>query len=50
MEMVLDLLPRLPLAAMVSHRIPFEDAASAYRLLDDSPGETAQVILTYDST
>jgi 2-desacetyl-2-hydroxyethyl bacteriochlorophyllide A dehydrogenase len=49
-RLVLDLLPRLPLPALVSHRIPFADAASAYRLVDECPGETVQVVLTYDAS
>jgi 2-desacetyl-2-hydroxyethyl bacteriochlorophyllide A dehydrogenase len=50
MRLVLDLLPRLPLTALISHRIPFEDGAAAYRLLDECPGETVQVVLTYEGT
>lgn len=33
--------------ALVTHRMPFEDAASAYRLLDERPDEALQVLLTY---
>ncbi len=47
-ESVLDLLPRLRLKELVSHRVPFEEAPGAYRLVDESPGETVQVVLTYD--
>lgn len=47
MEMALDLLTMLPLAKLISHRIPFEQAPEAYRLVDESPGETVQVVLTY---
>jgi 2-desacetyl-2-hydroxyethyl bacteriochlorophyllide A dehydrogenase len=42
-----DLLPRLSLAPLVSHRIPFADAARAYRLIDEQPGTVVQVVLTY---
>ena len=47
-RLVLELLPQLPLPELVSHRIPFEEAAAAYRLVDECPGETVQVVLTYD--
>ncbi len=45
---VLDLLPRLRLEPLVTHRFPFGRATEAYRLLDGRPEETGQVILTYD--
>ena len=45
---VLDLLPRLCLKEFVSHRVPFEEAPRAYRLVDEEPGETVQVILSHD--
>ncbi len=48
LETVLHLLPRLQLADLVSHRFPFEDAATAYRLVDERAQETVQVVLTYD--
>ncbi len=48
MEMVVGLLRRLRLEELVSHRIPFERAPEAYRLLDERPGETVQVILAYE--
>jgi threonine dehydrogenase-like Zn-dependent dehydrogenase len=44
---VIDLLARLPLDRMVSHRFPFEDAAQAYVLVAERPAETTQVVLTY---
>jgi 2-desacetyl-2-hydroxyethyl bacteriochlorophyllide A dehydrogenase len=47
-ESVLGLLPRLRLEELVSHRVPFEEAPGAYRLVDENPGDTVQVILTYD--
>jgi threonine dehydrogenase-like Zn-dependent dehydrogenase len=47
-EAVLGLIPELHLQDLVSHRIPFEKAPSAYRLLDEAPGETVQVLLSYD--
>ena len=45
---VLDLLAELPVERLISHRFPFADAPSAYALLADEPGETAQVVLTYE--
>lgn len=47
MEAVMDLLPKLELEAMISDRIPFENAPDAYKLLDNNPEETLQVILTH---
>jgi 2-desacetyl-2-hydroxyethyl bacteriochlorophyllide A dehydrogenase len=42
-----DLLPRLQLEPLISHRIPFERAAEAYRLVDEQPEATTQVLLSY---
>jgi len=42
-EMVQELKP----ARFITHRFPLGDAAQAYRLLDQNPGEAIQVILTY---
>ncbi|MCA1688218.1 MAG: zinc-binding alcohol dehydrogenase [Actinobacteria bacterium] len=47
-EAVLGLLPRLRLEELVSHRIPFEKAPWAYRLVDERPDEALQVILIHD--
>jgi 2-desacetyl-2-hydroxyethyl bacteriochlorophyllide A dehydrogenase len=46
-DAVVDLLSDLPLDGLVSHRIPFEQAADAYHLVDDRAEETVQVVLTY---
>ncbi len=48
METVLNLLPRLRLKELISHRFPFDRAPEAYRLVDEQPGETVQVILTHE--
>ncbi|MDQ3864608.1 MAG: zinc-binding alcohol dehydrogenase [Actinomycetota bacterium] len=48
LEAVLGLLSRLKLRELISHRIPFEEAPEAYKLLDERPGEALQVILTYE--
>jgi 2-desacetyl-2-hydroxyethyl bacteriochlorophyllide A dehydrogenase len=44
----LDLLPRLRLKELISHRIPFEEAPNAYRLVDENQDEAVQVVLIYD--
>jgi 2-desacetyl-2-hydroxyethyl bacteriochlorophyllide A dehydrogenase len=46
--LVCDLLPRLRLRSLITHRIPFRRAAEAYELVDRRPEETVQVILTYE--
>lgn len=47
-QTVLRLLPELRLEKLISHRIPLGDAPAAYRLVDEKPGETVQVVLTHD--
>ena len=44
-----DLLPTLQLEPLITHRIAFDDAARAYRLVDECPDETVQVVLTYSA-
>ncbi len=48
-EAVLSFLrdPRVPLASLVSHRIPFREAPGAYRMLDEGPGDAVQVVFDY---
>lgn len=48
METVMSLLPKLELEKLISHRMPFGKAPEAYRLLDEKPTETVQVILAHD--
>ena len=43
---VLDLLPELELARLVTHRVPFAEAARAYELIDGG-ADVGQVVLTY---
>ena len=50
METVLGLLSRLRLKELISHRYPFDRAPDAYRLVDERPGETVQVILTHEQS
>jgi 2-desacetyl-2-hydroxyethyl bacteriochlorophyllide A dehydrogenase len=47
LDVARDLLQQLQLEPLISHRLPFEDAAQAYRLVDEHPEETVQVVLTY---
>jgi 2-desacetyl-2-hydroxyethyl bacteriochlorophyllide A dehydrogenase len=47
LELARDLLPRLELEALISHRFPIEQAAEAYLLVDEHPDEVIQVVLTY---
>ena len=42
-----DLLSKLNLAPLITHRIPFKDAGKAYDLLQSSPGGVMQAVLTY---
>ena len=45
--LVTELLCALPLARLITHRIPFHRAASAYELLDRTPEHSVQVVLNY---
>jgi threonine dehydrogenase-like Zn-dependent dehydrogenase len=45
--MVLDLLPRLELTSLISHRMPLERAAEAFALVDQHPDQVTQIVLTY---
>jgi threonine dehydrogenase-like Zn-dependent dehydrogenase len=47
-EAVSGLLPRLRLKEIVSHRMPFEEAPQAYRMVDKSPDEAIQVVLIHE--
>jgi 2-desacetyl-2-hydroxyethyl bacteriochlorophyllide A dehydrogenase len=46
-ETTLDNLASLPVESQVTHRVPFDDAPEAYRLLDEQPEDALQVLLTY---
>jgi 2-desacetyl-2-hydroxyethyl bacteriochlorophyllide A dehydrogenase len=48
--LALDLLPRLQLEPLISHRIPLQRAVEAFELVDRRPEETVQVVLTYGGT
>jgi 2-desacetyl-2-hydroxyethyl bacteriochlorophyllide A dehydrogenase len=47
LQLALDLLPTLPLAALITHRLPLRQAPDAYAMLDQRPEEALQVIFTY---
>lgn len=48
MQVALQAAARLPVQKLLSHRFPIERAAEAYRLLDESPQDCLQVLLTYN--
>jgi threonine dehydrogenase-like Zn-dependent dehydrogenase len=33
---------------LITHRVPFDQAAAAYALITSTPEETIKVVLTYD--
>jgi 2-desacetyl-2-hydroxyethyl bacteriochlorophyllide A dehydrogenase len=45
----LSCLDRIRPEGLITHRIPFEDAADAYRLLAEKPEQALQCVLTYPS-
>jgi threonine dehydrogenase-like Zn-dependent dehydrogenase len=47
LDLARDLLGELELAPLISRRMPFARAAEAYRLIDEQPAESVQVVLTY---
>ncbi|HET7011101.1 MAG TPA: zinc-binding alcohol dehydrogenase [Anaerolineales bacterium] len=49
LEVALSLLPGLPVRNLVTHRLPFHQSSDAYRILDESPAEALQVLLTYSA-
>ena len=46
-ETALEWLTRIECEELVSHRLPFAEAADAYRLLDSSATDALQIVLTY---
>lgn len=46
-QVALDLLPQLDLAPLVTHRFRLEEAADAYRLIDERPEQTVQVVFRH---
>jgi 2-desacetyl-2-hydroxyethyl bacteriochlorophyllide A dehydrogenase len=47
LRLALDLLPKLDLVSLISHRVPLEQAREAYALVDRHPEQSVQVVLTY---
>jgi 2-desacetyl-2-hydroxyethyl bacteriochlorophyllide A dehydrogenase len=47
LHLALDLLPTLPLAGLITHRLPLHQAPDAYAMLDQHPEEALQVVFTY---
>jgi len=47
LDVALRWLARVPLEALISHRVPFEQIAHAYRLLDQQTEPSLQVLITY---
>lgn len=47
-EVAWDWLERLDLASLLTHEFPIEEADAAYRLLEERPEESLQVLLTYE--
>jgi 2-desacetyl-2-hydroxyethyl bacteriochlorophyllide A dehydrogenase len=48
-ELAVGYLSELLLDELISHVLPFDHAADAYRLIDEQPGEVIQVVLDYKS-
>lgn len=48
LETAIDRLGEIDTESIITHRIPFTEAASAYHRLDTRPESTIQVLLTYD--
>ena len=44
---LLDLVSELNLDGLITHWFPIEDAAEAYKIVDESPQDVLQVVLTY---
>lgn len=47
LDLDISLLGQLRAEEMISHRIPFDDAAEAYNLLDERPQDVISAVLTY---
>lgn len=46
-QVALDHLAAMPVDSLVTHRVPFEEAPRAYRLVEDTPDDALQILLTY---
>jgi threonine dehydrogenase-like Zn-dependent dehydrogenase len=47
MSVARDLLPRLILTPLITHRYQFDHAGDAYALIDEHPERVVQVVLMY---
>lgn len=47
MKVAWEMLARVNVSQLITHRIPFAQAASAYEMLDTQPQDALQVLLTY---
>jgi threonine dehydrogenase-like Zn-dependent dehydrogenase len=47
LDLAISLLDALAPEALITHRFPLDCAADAYRLVDEHPEDTAQVVLAY---
>jgi threonine dehydrogenase-like Zn-dependent dehydrogenase len=47
MRVAMERLRHIDVENLITHRIPFEDAASGYRAIDETPTETLGVLLEY---
>ena len=47
LEVVWQWLRRIPVEALVTHRVPFGEAPRAYQLLDTARADVLQVLLTH---
>ena len=47
LDVALEMLPRVKPSRLITHRIPIQEADKAYRLLEQHPGQTIGVLLTY---
>jgi threonine dehydrogenase-like Zn-dependent dehydrogenase len=48
LQMAWQMLAHLRPEKLITHRVPIEQAAQAYQLLDHSPEQTVQIVLFYD--
>jgi 2-desacetyl-2-hydroxyethyl bacteriochlorophyllide A dehydrogenase len=48
LQVALRMIEKVKPASLITHRFHLDQAAEAYQLLDKNPGETMQVVLTYE--
>lgn len=47
-ESCLEIMKKLKLSNLITHRIPFDEVARAYQIVDKHPEEVIQVLITYE--